>query len=126
MAILLIFLAYLISCGSSDNSVQDNSVTREAGKTPVDFKVAIFGDLGTDKKSKKLLKMIRDDGADMVLHLGDIDYDNDPAAHSKRVERIFGADFPYLTLIGNHDEKRWYGEGGYQRLQEERFKADRC
>ncbi len=91
-------------------------------ETPVDFKVAFLGDLGTDKFSIRLLEMIKAEGTDMVLHLGDIDYADDPAGHSRTVDRIFGLDFPYIALIGNHDELMWYGKGGYKELQEERLR----
>ena len=91
-------------------------------RTPIDFKVAFFGDLGTDADSIRLLEMIKAEGADMVLHLGDIDYADDPVGHSRTIDRIFGSDFPYLAVIGNHDKRLWYASGGYKELQEERLR----
>ena len=117
---ILLFSLSVAARGESDALPKDKDAADKT--TPVDFKVAFFGDLGTDKKSIKLLKMIRDEGTDMVIHLGDIDYADDPLGHASTVDRIFGPGFPYLMLIGNHDEHSWYGKDGYQELQEKRLK----
>ena len=122
ITILLILLAYLLSCGDSSVPGVRSATVKTPAKTPADFKVAIFGDLGLDKNSNKLLQLVKSEGTEMVLHLGDIDYGDDPAAHFKRIDSIFGPDFPYLMLVGNHDEKNWYGEGGYQAPQEKRLR----
>ncbi len=122
ITLILLFSLSVVARGERGGLANDKGASPANTITPVDFKVAFFGDLGTNKKSIKLLKMIKDEGTDMVIHLGDIDYAGDPAGHAKRVERIFGPDFPYLMLIGNHDEGYWYGEGGYQKLQEKRLK----
>ena len=115
--ILVVVITTILSVATSAKTGKGASA-----ETPVDFKVAFFGDLGTDKGSVRLLEMIKAEGADMVLHLGDIDYADDPSGHSRTIDRIFGLDFPYLVVIGNHDKRMWYGRGGYRELQEERLR----
>jgi hypothetical protein len=34
---------------------------------------------------------------------------------------VLGPDFPVIALVGNHDEARWYGPGGYQDLLAQRM-----
>ena len=45
---------------------------------PPDFKVAFLGDQGTGNNPRAVLEMIRDWGAQAVVHAGDFDYENDP------------------------------------------------
>ena len=81
--------------------------------------VAFFGDHGLTLRSKALLRLVRDEGADMVLHLGDLDYTNNADAFEAHVNEILGEDFPYFAVIGNHDRIAWpaYREIFRDRLQ---------
>src|SRR3990172_10629401 len=47
---------------------------------PPEFTIAFFGDQGLGGDAEAVLRLIRDEGADAVLHLGDFDYHDDPAA----------------------------------------------
>jgi predicted phosphodiesterase len=123
IAVLVLALPSLSACEEKSAQLNDKKKVISKTTTPVNFKVAFFGDLGTDKNSMKLLRLVKDEGTEMVIHLGDIDYDDDPAGHAAVIDRIFGADFPYIMLIGNHDEDHWYGHGGYQELQEGRLRS---
>ena len=76
------------------------------------IKVAFIGDQGINTNSKKVLELIRDEGADMVLHQGDLGYgdESDPEAATKwnnQINAILGSDFPYFASIGNHDQGQW-------------------
>jgi hypothetical protein len=51
-------------------------VNVHASTPPPDFKVAFIGDQGLTDDSKEVLRLIRDEGAEMVLHQGDFDYDS--------------------------------------------------
>ena len=64
--------------------------------------------------------MIKAEGADLVLLLGDLDYENDPSAWDAMITEVLGADFPVFVAAGNHDD-RWYGPEGYQDKLEERL-----
>jgi len=54
--------------------------------------------------------------ADAVVHQGDFDYADDPAAWEDMIDSILGPDFPYFASVGNHDTSRFYGAGGYQEV----------
>jgi predicted phosphodiesterase len=58
--------------------------------------------------------MIKAQGADMVLHVGDFDYTNNPDAWDTMISDVLGRDFPLVAVVGNHDVKQWSGPHGYQ------------
>jgi hypothetical protein len=96
-----------------------SSAADSAGEVPANFKVAFIGDQGSGSDAEAVLSLIKSEGAHAVLHQGDFDYQDDPAAWDGLINRILGVDFPYFASIGNHDESRWSGENGYQsRLQD--------
>jgi len=94
---------------------------QETSETPVNLKIAFFGDQGTGNGPRSVLQLIRDENADAVLHLGDLDYKKDPQGWEQRINEVLGPNFPYFTLIGNHDVKSWSGSNGYQALIEARM-----
>ena len=91
---------------------------REPESMPPNFKVAFIGDQGLGRGSGAVLEMIREEGADMVLHSGDFDYDDDPDRWDQQINETLGDDFPYFASIGNHDVPAWEG---YQRKLQERL-----
>ncbi len=76
--------------------------------------VAFIGDQGSGKNARAVLEMIKAQGADMVLHQGDLDYKDNPDAWDGMITEILGDSFPYFVSVGNHDEDDWYGDRGYQ------------
>jgi hypothetical protein len=81
-------------------------------ETPPNFKVAFIGDQGLGTDAQAVLSLIAGEGADMVLHQGDLGYgvESDPQAAvdwDTQVSAILGADFPYFASIGNHDAINW-------------------
>lgn len=88
--------------------------TALAEPTPTNFKVAFIGDLGINSPSYKVLQLIKDEGAQLVLHQGDFDYKGNPAAWEHMVDSILGTDFPYIGSAGNHDAKDWFTNSGYR------------
>jgi len=83
-------------------------------ETPPEFKVAFLGDQGLGGDAEAVLRLVRDEGAEAVLHLGDFDYANDPAAWEAQIDSVLGREFPYFACVGNHDARRFFGPGGYQ------------
>ncbi len=90
-------------------------------ETPENFKIAFIGDQGLYASSKAVLWMIKTEGAHAVVHAGDLDYKNKPLEWEKQINGILGPDFPYFSVIGNHDRSRWRIPKGYQQLIESRF-----
>jgi hypothetical protein len=81
---------------------------------PVNFTVAFIGDQGLGPNAEAVLNLIKNEGADAVLHQGDFDYVDNPAGWDGQINGILGPNFPYFASVGNHDAARFYGSGGYQ------------
>ena len=91
--------------------------------TTPNFKVAFIGDQSVGANAAAVLKLIANEGADMVLHQGDLGYgdETDPQRAidwDAQVTAALGADFPYFASIGNHDVGNW---STYQQLLEDRL-----
>jgi len=91
------------------------------GETPANFTVAFIGDQGTNSNSGAVLLLIKNKGAQLVIHSGDLAYDNEPTAFDNMVTNILGSEFPYLVSRGNHDIAAWGGPTGYQALLQARL-----
>ena len=99
-----------------DLAIPDDGVKRQWKNV----KVALFGDQGLSKGSRKVLKMVRDDfGADFVIHVGDFDYQDSPEKFGKQFRNVFGKKYPYFATVGNHDLPQWKN---YSRLLVEQLK----
>ncbi len=89
-----------------------------SASTSPNFKVAFIGDQADGQDALDVLQLIRDEGADMVIHGGDFDYGDDPNRWDDNINSVLGADFPYFASVGNHDVGAW---GGYQQKLEARL-----
>ncbi|MEW5851762.1 MAG: DNRLRE domain-containing protein [Myxococcota bacterium] len=85
---------------------QTPSALRSVATAP-DLKVAFIGDQGLGPNAVAVLQLIRGEGADAVLHQGDFEYEDNPAAWEEQINSVLGPDFPYFVSIGNHDEGQW-------------------
>lgn len=96
----------------------------DEGAGPIDrtpttpkLKVALLGDQGMGDHARAVLQLIAQEGADMVIHLGDLSYElATPADWEAQVDAVLGHDFPYFAVIGNHDVPSWFSEGGFAQL----------
>ena len=82
------------------------------------LKAAFIGDQGLNDSSKRVLELIKSEGAEMVLHQGDLDYHDNPKSWQRRVDSILGENFPYFVSPGNHDVNKWKD---YQKILMERL-----
>jgi predicted phosphodiesterase len=87
----------------------------------VNFKVAFIGDQGLNVNSVAVLNLIKNEGAQVVMHQGDFGYSSDTAAWETQINNVLGANFPYFGSIGNHDASTFRGPTGYQQLLINRF-----
>src|SRR5262245_44355886 len=78
-------------------------------KTPGNYMIAFIGDQGLGENAQAVLKLIKNEGAEAVVHSGDFDYQGNPAAWEAQINAILGSDFPYFASPGNHDADRFYG-----------------
>jgi hypothetical protein len=82
--------------------------------------VAFFGDQSLSQDAANVLSLIKTEDVDAVVHLGDIDYTDDPTSWDELVRANLGDEVPYLTVVGNHDVPMWYpaseGSPSYQAI----------
>lgn len=90
-------------------------------ETPVNFKIAFFGDSEIGAEADAVLNLVKNEGAQVVVHPGDLDYVNNPKAFDDNINGILGTQFPYFYSVGNHDDTSWNGSNGYQSFLESRF-----
>ncbi len=88
---------------------------------PPHFTVAFIGDQSLEPDARAVAELIVAEGADAVVHSGDFDYEDNPAAWEDSLNLWFGVDFPYFASIGNHDKLMFRGPGGYQEFLEARL-----
>ena len=85
--------------------------------TPIeaDTTVAFIGDVSVrESSSGRVLQLISDRNADLVLHAGDFDYRDSPLSWETQLNETLGADFPYYASMGNHEYDALEGTNGYQ------------
>lgn len=98
------------------------SVDGQRLSTDESFKVAFLGDQSVNENAAAVLNLVNRENAEMVLHLGDLGYeDNSPAAWEAQINSTLGANFPYFAVIGNHEGKDWLE---YQSLLARRLEAN--
>ncbi len=103
------FIAAIVTAWTPANGVELHS-----SELPQPLTVAFIGDQGSGDGARAVLQLIKAEGADLVLHQGDFDYQYDPDTWDALITNVLGAEFPYFASIGNHDTNRFYGPNGYQ------------
>jgi len=98
----------------SGNLIIDICTELELIPTEENLKVAFIGDQGLGTRSGDVLDLIFSEGADLVVHSGDFDYDDKPADWENQINDHLGVNFPYISSVGNHDIPKWSGNNGYQ------------
>lgn len=94
---LLLFLSFSISF----SLVSPAKILAQS--TNPNFKVAFIGDTGAGSAFKAVLNLVKQEGAQLILHQGDYGYSSPASAWSAAVNSVVGADFPYLGSDGNHE-----------------------
>jgi hypothetical protein len=79
--------------------------------------------LGPD--SRAVLQLVKDESADLLVHLGDSD-DNDPVAWEGQLNSVLGEAFPYLAVIGSHGEENWPAHQAALRDRLSRLEGANC
>ena len=110
----IIGLAFLIAFGFFLSDIEEKIIQPDGG-----FRVAFIADQDINTNSIAVLDLIKDEGAQLVLHQGDFDYEDDPDKWDRMISNVLGDDFPYLASLGDHDVKAWsgYQEKLYDRLK---------
>ena len=75
------------------------------------LKVAFIGDSGNGEGFKAVLNLIKAEGADFVMHQGDMNQEDldstDPDGFFATIDSVLGLHFPFLAVPGNHDYESW-------------------
>lgn len=116
------FVCFLLACALGIARGDGRDTLEAVDAPPPGFKVAFLGDQGLGPASEAVLRLVRDEGADLLVHLGDFDYQYNPAAWEDQTNRILGSGFPQVALVGNHDLPNWAGPGGYAQFISERMR----
>lgn len=82
------------------------------------FKVALLGDQGLGRAPVAALELVKQEGADLLVILGDFDYIDRPDLWQSQLDDTLGTDFPWLAVGGNHDLVKW---DEYQTIIEEKL-----
>ena len=112
-------LAFVLTLGMALMAIP--LLAQPGSTTPPNLKLAFVGDQGVGNNAKAVLELIKDEGAEAIVHQGDLDYENDPAAWESLVNDVLGEDYPVFISAGNHDEWEWRGDKGYGKLLEQRL-----
>nr|AIF00590.1 hypothetical protein [uncultured marine thaumarchaeote KM3_136_A11] len=138
ITITSIFVGGIILSSILIASHEETFIDPKQTQPVANFRVAFIADQGLGANAVSVLKLIKDEGAHMVLHQGDFDYVDDPHKWDKQISDVLGSDFPYFASIGNHDIKKWglvipvpnpfpdivFGWGGYQEKLYDRLKKN--
>ena len=110
--------------------IRDFTKTRASDEFPIEIanltatetnvKIAFIGDQGLTVGGKAVLKLIQDESAAAVAHIGDFEYTNNPEAFDQQINDAWPTNqLPYFGTIGNHDTANWTSpNGGYKAILE--------
>ena len=90
-------------------------------ETPINFKIAFLADSDIGTNADAVLDLVKNEGANVVVHPGDLNYAEVPQSFEDNINGILGTNFPYFYCVGNHDDFVWNGASGYQSFLESRF-----
>ena len=102
---------------------QEEAIIQKQTQSIPELRVAFIGDQGLGPNAIAVLNLIKNEGAQLVLHQGDFDYQDNPDKWDRRISDVLGSDFPYFASIGNHDldsgliSLKGYQEKLYDRLK---------
>jgi len=91
---------------------QDNTINQfTPGVT--EFKMAIIGDSGAVKEANEVMELTT---FDIMLHLGDYDYEKHPDAY---FEKILDSNrkYQFVGVLGNHEEVYEVQQSGFERFK---------
>jgi len=118
---ILVIVALIVIVGIVSILIfpHEEAVIQKQTQSVPELRVAFIADQGLGPNAIAVLNLIKDEGAQMVLHQGDFDYEDDPDKWDKQISNVLGTDFPYFGTPGNHDVKEWNNYQGklYDRLK---------
>jgi hypothetical protein len=74
---------------------------------PAPTKVAFIADHGYSEATDAVFRLVRDEGASLLVIQGDLDYKSDPKKWEEKINRILGENFPVLASPGDEEFSVW-------------------
>lgn len=93
--------------GGTPNVCGGGSTPTTQIATPANYKVAFVGDTHSTTEFKSVMNLIKNEKAQAVVVLGDMDYNANAGAWYTAVDSILGPSFPVFLVAGNHDTPAW-------------------
>src|SRR3989344_4781125 len=109
-ALFSIFFLFLSVLWFRSSRLKNPDIVYAQTPTDANFKVAFIGDSAAGSSFQSVLNLIKNEGAQMVLHQGDFDYSDGPQKWMDMINNTLGSTFPYLGSDGNHYN---WESGGY-------------
>ena len=66
-------------------------------------KICFMGDSGVGTNAVNTHNLCKSNGAQAIVHTGDLDYQNSPTNWENFINARVGSNFPYFYVLGNHD-----------------------
>jgi predicted phosphodiesterase len=104
-------------CDDLPTVTADSTINASVTYTPINMTVAYIGDSGASQETIDVYEMIENEGAELVIHVGDFDYCDDSTLFGQQLDATLG-DIPFLPVVGNHDLHVW---GSYTEVLMERW-----
>ncbi len=114
LVLLFVAIFLFVACSTEDNK-KDNNRNLKSLSSSNEVKVAFIADQGVGESSKELLRLIRDEGSELLVISGDFGYEKDPKRWANMHQEILGS-FPIIAVAGNHDVDMWKN---YKKLMKE-------
>ncbi|KAJ3363390.1 hypothetical protein HDU91_003013 [Kappamyces sp. JEL0680] len=123
--LFLFFPAAVLSFGSNCPLALNESLAQSTSTAPrqdaifgkKSVKIAVLGDQGLGSNAQSVLRMVKKWDAELLLHVGDFDYQDSPLAFMHLNTDVLGRKFPILAVPGNHDILNWFSPRfGYRDL----------
>lgn len=92
----------------SDKKTDDKTADSPNAPKP-NFRVVFIGDQGLSDNTRAVLQSIKAAQANLMVIMGDFDYEDDPDAWDQLTNDVLGDSFPIIAAIGNHDTDAWVG-----------------
>lgn len=126
--LIFCFLLYLsvVECSclcenSAATGYWSNGTPLNSEETPINTTIAIFGDQGLSDNAVSVLQLVLSENAEAVIHVGDFDYVSSPSQWDELISNNLGEQFPYYSVLGNHDAVSFQMPNGYQQKIWERL-----
>jgi hypothetical protein len=109
---------------SAETNYWANGTPDNTAETPINTTIAFFGDQGLSQNAVSVLQLVLSENAEAVIHVGDFDYVSSPSQWDELISNNLGEQFPYYSVLGNHDAVSFSMPNGYQQKIAERLERN--